>query len=120
MERRNAAKRGVIAYTDVLDQAREKLLLLVDINPMQLLIFQVDKVQQVDEVIVATRSDGTTAIAFSKLYPWYTVSNDLVNLQEYETVMRARAADDKILGDLRKEIGPTHEEDDRPMPGQFI
>jgi hypothetical protein len=35
--------------------------------------------------------------------------------------MRARAEDDKVLGDLRKEIGPSaQDEDARPMPGQFL
>jgi hypothetical protein len=105
-ERRNAAKRGVIAYTDVLDQPTEKYLLLVDINPMQLLIFQVDQVTTEGETVIGKKSDGSTAVAFSKLYPWYTVSNDLVNLQEYEKIMRARAEDDKVLETLKKEIGP--------------
>jgi hypothetical protein len=101
LDRRNAAKRGVIAYADVLDQAPEKYLLLVDINPMQLLIFQVATVEQEGESIIAKKSNGDVAIAFSKLYPWYTVNNTLVNLREYEEIMRARAEDDKVLGDLR-------------------
>lgn len=118
MDRRNAAERGVIAYQDVLDQTPEKYLLLVDINPMQLLIFQVDSVEQEGEAIVAKRSNGDVAIAFSKLYPWYTVSNSLINLQEYGTVLRARAEDDKVMEELKKEIGPA------PGPelsiGQFL
>jgi hypothetical protein len=107
LERRNAAKRGVIAYTDVLDQAPEKYLLLVDINPMQLLIFQVNDVVTEGETVIGKKADGSVAVAFSKLYPWYTVNNDLVNLREYEEIMRARAEDDQVLETLKKEIGPT-------------
>lgn len=118
MDRRNAAKRGVIAYKDVLDQEPAKYLLLVDINPMQLLIFQVDKIVPEGEVISAYRDDGRTVISFSKIYPWYAVSNTEVNLQEYEAVMRARVDDDKVLSDLRKEIGPN--EPEVPMPGQYF
>ena len=110
--RRSADSKGVISYLDVLDQEKSKYLLLVDINPVQLLIFNVDKITSDDKTVTGLRlrEDAYELVTqFSALYPWYIVNTDLIDVEMYSDSLKRRKKDEEALDALRKEIDPTED-----------
>lgn len=124
MATRPVNEKGVVSYKDIFDQVPAEFVLVIESNPMQTLLFYIDRIEILKDLnmVTAYRYVGTSleeqklyppkpdawevAAQFSASYPWYVVNSNLVEVLTYENVAERRATDSKALEELHKKFHP--------------
>ena|SRR3990167_2252129 len=116
---RNADQRGVIQYVDIQDQDPNNYFLMVDLGPMQNLVFAVDHIDIQDHVIFGV-AGGDVIVQFSDALPWYAVRSNYTRLITTQQMAEHHAVDNKLMEELHKKLYPEEQNTKPDIPiGQY-